>query len=67
MSRTLTLNGRSSVFTVNYSPLIDLSDGVYELGLIDFETFYIISNVNSSNNKFYFDEPEEKITILEGS
>ncbi|KYM95357.1 hypothetical protein ALC62_13997 [Cyphomyrmex costatus] len=28
-----------------------LSDGDYELGLTDFETYHTISNVNSSNNK----------------
>jgi len=34
--------------------------------LIDFETYYTIPNINSSN-KFYFDKDDMKIIILEGS
>jgi len=41
-----------------------LSDGDYELGL-DFETYNTISNVNSSNDKFFEDDKE--IVIPEGS
>jgi len=41
-------------------PAIDLSDGDYELGLTDFETYTII-NVNSSNNKFHFDKDDKEI------
>ena len=48
-----------------YFPAVDLSDGDYKLGLMDFKTYYMISNVNSSNNKFYFDK--ERIVIPEGS
>jgi len=44
---------------------VDLSDGDYELGL-DFETYNTISNVNSSNDKFYFEDDKE-IVIPEGS
>jgi len=40
-------------------PAIDLSNGNYELGLTDFET-YTITNVNSLNNKFYFDKDFNK-------
>jgi len=64
---TLTLTGKSSVLAVNYSPAIDLSDGNYELGLMLFETYHTISNVNASNNKFYFGKDDTKITIPEGS
>jgi len=67
MSLTLTLTGKSSVLAVSYFPAIDLSDGDYELGLTDFETYYTIPNVNSSNNKFYFDNDDKKIMIPEGS
>jgi len=42
---------------------IDLSDD--EFGLINFETYNMIPNVNASNNKFYFDDVE--ITVPEGS
>jgi len=38
-----------------------LSDGNYELSLTIFETYYTIPNVNSSNNKFYFDKDGKKI------
>ncbi|KYM82404.1 hypothetical protein ALC53_07192 [Atta colombica] len=37
--------------------------GDYEL--TDFETYHTISNVNSSNNKFYFDEDDKEIVIPE--
>ena len=66
MSLTLTLTGKSTVLAVNYFPPIDLSDDDYELGLMDFETYYTIPNVNASNNKFYFGDDVE-ITIPEGS
>ena len=67
MSLTLTLTGKSSVLTVNYFPAIDLNDDDYELGLTDFETYHTIPNVNSWNNKFYFDNDDTEITIPEGS
>ncbi|KYN02349.1 hypothetical protein ALC62_06833, partial [Cyphomyrmex costatus] len=65
MSLTFTLTGKSSVLAVSYFPAVDLSDGDYELGLTDFETYYTLPNVNSTNNKFYFDN--EEIVIPEGS
>lgn len=67
MSLTLTLTGKSSTLAVNYFPAIDLNDDGYELGLMDFETYHTIPNVNSSNNKFYFDKNDTEITIPEGS
>ncbi|KYQ47010.1 hypothetical protein ALC60_13985 [Trachymyrmex zeteki] len=67
MSLTFTLTGKSSVLTACYFPAVDLSDGDYELGLTDFETYHTISNVNSLNNKFYFDEDDKEIVIPEGS
>ncbi|KMQ82645.1 hypothetical protein RF55_22283, partial [Lasius niger] len=67
MSMTFTLTGRSSVLAVNYFPTVDLSDGEYELGLADFESYHTISNVNSTNNKFYFGKDDAEITIPEGS
>jgi len=44
-----------------------LSDGDYELCLTNFETYYIISNINSSNNKFYYNKSDKEIVIPEGS
>ena len=67
MSLTLTLSGKSSVLTANYSPAIDLTDDDYELGLALFETYHTIPNVTASNNKFYFGEGDAEITIPEGS
>lgn len=67
MSMTLTLTGKSSTLAVDYFPAIDLSDGDYELGLTDFETYHTIPNVSASNNKFYFGDNDEEITIPEGS
>lgn len=65
MSLTFTLTGKSSILSVSYFPAVDLSDSDYELGLTDFETYYTVPNVNSSNNKFYYDDKE--IIIPEGS
>src|SRR5580765_199992 len=67
MSLTLTLTGKSSVLAVSYFPAIDINDGDYELGLTNFETYHTIPNVNSSNNKFHFDNNNKEITIPEGS
>ncbi|KAL6256661.1 hypothetical protein P5V15_012776 [Pogonomyrmex californicus] len=67
MSLTLTLSGKSSVLATNYSPAIDLSDDDYELGLTILETYHTISNVNVSNNTFYFGKDDTEITIPEGS
>ena len=67
MSLTLTLTGKSSVLAVSYFPAIDLNDGDYELGLTNFETYHTIPNVNSSNNKFHFDNNNKEIMIPEGS
>ncbi|KYN06050.1 hypothetical protein ALC62_03010 [Cyphomyrmex costatus] len=63
MSLTFTLTSKSSVLAACYFPAVDLSHGDYELGLTDFKTYYTISNVNSSNNKFYFDEDDKEITL----
>jgi len=65
MSLILTLIGKSSVLATTYFPAIDLSDDDYELGLMNFETYNTISNVNVSNNKFYFDQDD--VEIPEGS
>jgi len=64
MSLILTLTEKSNVLATTYFPAIDLSDDDYELGLMNFETYNMISNVN---NKFYFDENDAEITISKGS
>jgi len=65
MSLTFTLTGKSNIFAVSYFSAVDLSDSNYGLDLTDFETYYTIPNVNSSNNKFYFDKDDKEIVILE--
>ncbi|KYQ53616.1 hypothetical protein ALC60_01405 [Trachymyrmex zeteki] len=65
MSLTLTLSGKSSVLAANYFPAVDLSDGDYELGLMIFEIYHTIPNVNESNNKFYFGKDDAEIIIPE--
>jgi len=67
MSLTFTLINKNSVLAIYFFAAVHLSDGGYELDLMDFETYQTISNVNSLNNKFYFDEDDKKIVILEGS
>jgi len=62
-----TLSGKSIVFVANYFPVINLSDGDYDLGLAIFETYYTIPNVNKSNNRLYFTKDNKEITIPEGS
>lgn len=54
-SITLTLTGDSANLTAQYCPAIDLSDGgEYVCGLIDFQTFNSIPNIDETNNLFYF-------------
>ncbi|KYN36144.1 hypothetical protein ALC56_09519 [Trachymyrmex septentrionalis] len=67
MSLTFTLSGKSTVLAANYFPAIDLSDGDYELGLVIFETYHTIPNVNKSSNKFYFAKNDAEIIISEFS
>jgi len=64
MSLILTLIKKNVLVTIFSA--IDLIDDDYELGLINFETYNTIPNVNASN-KFYFDEDNVEITIPEGS
>ncbi|KYN07891.1 hypothetical protein ALC62_01139 [Cyphomyrmex costatus] len=45
MSLTFTLTGKSSVLAVSYFPAVNLSDGDYDLGLTDFETYYTLPNL----------------------
>lgn len=51
---TLTLSGNSSHLQAQYFPAIDLSDGEYVCGLIDFQTFNSIPNIDETNNLFHY-------------
>lgn len=66
-SITLTLNGQQSHLRAQYFPPIDISDGEYVCGLIDFQTFNTIPNVDERNNKFHFEyvKQEPKKTNLD--
>ena len=67
MSYTFTLSDRSSVLTAQiYPPIILKENQDYVLGLVNFESFNSIPNVDSTNNKFHFNK-NEVITIPEGS
>lgn len=57
-SITLTLNDNSSRLHAEYFPPIDLSDGEYVCGLVDFQTFNTIPNVDETNNLFHLDTVE---------
>lgn len=56
-SITLTLTGNKSKLSADYFPPIDLSDGHFVCGLVDFETFNCIPNIDETNNKFYYNSP----------
>lgn len=62
-SITLTLTGNSSQLSAQYCPAIDLSDGVYVCGLIDFQTFNSIPNIDETNNLFYFGRSNQNTEI----
>lgn len=67
MSLTITLSGKSSSLSADFFPPINIIDeGDWELGLVDFETFHVIPNVDDTNNKFYYDNGRV-ITIPKGS
>lgn len=56
-SITLTISGDSSQLSAQFCPAIDLSDdggGEYVCGLVDFQAFNSIPNIDTFNNLFYF-------------
>lgn len=53
-SNTYTFTGRKSILTEEMQPPIDLSDGRYMLGLVSFNSWNSIPNIDNSNNKFVF-------------
>lgn len=53
MSLTFTLSGSGSTLSADFNPPIYLEDNSdYVIGLIDFETFNVIPNIDEKNNKF---------------
>lgn len=54
-SFTITLNGNNSNLQASYFPPIELDkQSDYVCGLIDFQTFNSIPNIDESNNRFYY-------------
>lgn len=56
-SITLTLSGNSSLLEAEYFPPIELDERYqYECGLVDFQSFNCIPNVDEKNNTIVFEE-----------
>lgn len=66
-SITITLTGNTSHLRAQFCPEIDLSDGEYICGLVDFQTFNSIPNVDESNNLFYygFENLKKEVDVVE--
>ena len=54
MSMTITITGNTSVLSAVYFPPLDLSSGMYVCGLVDFQSYNSIPNINESNNEFTY-------------
>lgn len=69
MSNSFLLSGRSSTLTSRYTPPIILDDSKdYVLGLISFEAYNSIPNIEKNkNNKFYYGSKGKYIEIPEGN
>jgi hypothetical protein len=62
----LSLSGRGSCITKDFFPPIDVSQGDWEIGLIDLMTFHSIPNIEAGkNNEFYYGD--KSIAIDEGA
>lgn len=62
MSITLTITGTSSILTAEYFPPIDLYTN-YVCGLVDFQTYNSIPNVDETNNRFHIGNRTIEIPI----
>lgn len=67
MSLTFTLTGTESTLSADFFPAVELdSQFEYEIGLLAFESYNSIPNVDSTNNKFHYGEKGKSIAIPEG-
>lgn len=67
MSYTFTFSERSSVLSAEFFPPIELDEhSDYEIGMLCFDTYNTIPNVDESNNKFHFDG-DKQLTIPNGT
>ena len=62
---TFSFSGTSSILSADFYPPIELKDDTYVLGLINFESFNSIPNIDNDNNAISIDG--ETITIPVGS
>ena len=62
MSLTLTINGNSSILVANYFPPMELKQD-YVCGLISFDSYNIISNVDEENNLFHIGDEVIQIPV----
>ena len=68
MSFTVVLSSRGNELQANFNPPIYLdSESDYVIGLINFETFNAIPNIDEKNNKLYYGGKHEYIKIPSGS
>ena len=67
MSYTFTFSDRSSMLSAEFFPPIELDVySSYEIGMLSFQTYNTIPNVDESNNKFHFDD-NKILTIPNGT
>lgn len=59
MSRTFGLTGTGHSLHSHYRPSIDLTDGVYGLGLVGFYSYNALRNIHEGNDKIYWKAPGE--------
>lgn len=62
----LCLSGRGSVLSSEHFPHIDLRDGEYEVGLIDFMTYNNIPNVQAGKNNLFCFDNGKRMELPEG-
>lgn len=65
-----TLSGRTSELTCDIFPPFDVSEGEWEIGLVDLATYNSIPNIEKDvNDKFYYtlEDKQQEIVIEEGS
>lgn len=64
---SITLTGNQSVLSAEFFPPIELKGGSYVCGLIDFQTFNSIPNIDIGCNKFYFCEESNTIQSVDNN
>lgn len=68
MSLSFTFTGTESTLSADFFPSIELDEAAaYEVGLLGFESYNSIPNVDSSNNKFHYGVKQQVIEIPEGT